>query len=290
MSYIKTKNYKNLLELMNPEVPVNIFIGGSSGIGKSSTILAIAEEQNRKIFRVNLSNATDVDDLVGGLRLKNDSTYFEYGPCVKALLEPGSILLLDEIDVANPGLLMELHPILERKGVLIKKTGEYISPQKGFQVIATGNTKGHGDSTGKYVGTRPLNAAFLDRFGIFYDFVVPTNAEIKKIIGFNLMGKLSENLVNALTRFYLHVYEAYTSSAIQVCLSIRKICDIANVMILLKVEDLNSKTIPVVLNHCFGVYEKEYAESLVFQWNAFYNTYQNTSKPNIQTDDSDIPF
>ena len=182
MSYIKTKNYKNLFDLINPQIPVNIFIGGSSGIGKSSTIIAIAEEQERHIYRVNLSNATDVDDLVGGLRLKDDSTYFEYGPCVKAMQVENGILLLDEVDTANPGLLMELHPILERKGVLIKKTGEYITPSKGFQVIATGNTKGHGDSSGKYVGTRPLNAAFLDRFGIFYDFVVPTNAEIKKLL------------------------------------------------------------------------------------------------------------
>ena len=96
MSYIKTKNYKNLHELINPQIPVNIFIGGSSGIGKSSTIIAIAEEQNRPIYRVNLSNATDVDDLVGGLRLKNDSTYFEYGPCVKAMMVERGLLLLDE--------------------------------------------------------------------------------------------------------------------------------------------------------------------------------------------------
>ncbi len=195
-------------------------------------------------------------------------------------------------DTANPGLLMELHPILERKGVLIKKTGEYITPLPGFQVIATGNTKGHGDSSGKYVGTRPLNAAFLDRFGIFYDFVVPTNAEIKKIISFNLMGNLQENIINALTRFYIHVYEAYVSSGIEVCLSIRKICDIANVMILLKVDDLSSKSVSVALNHCFGVYEKEYSESLVFQWNAFYGVYQNSSKTNIPTinNDNEIPF
>ena len=96
MSYVKTKNYKNLYELINKDIPINIYIGGASGIGKSSSILSIAEDQNRKIYRVNMSNSTDVDDLIGGLRLVNDSTHFEYGPCVKAMIEENCILLLDE--------------------------------------------------------------------------------------------------------------------------------------------------------------------------------------------------
>ncbi len=192
-------------------------------------------------------------------------------------------------DTANPGLLMELHPILERKAVLIKKTGEVITPHKGFQVIATGNTKGHGDSTGKYVGTRPLNGAFLDRFSVFYDFVPPTSAELKKIITFNLLGNLPDELLNALTRFYMHIYDAYLSSAIEVCLSIRKICDIANVMILLKIDSLKNKNITQVFKHCFGVYENEYADSLILQWNAFFSVYDSVKTPK-PVDDSDIPF
>ena len=59
--------------------------------------MAIAKEIGLPCYRVNMSYATDVDDLIGGLRLTNNETVFEYGPVIRAMKD-GAILLMDEID------------------------------------------------------------------------------------------------------------------------------------------------------------------------------------------------
>ena len=58
-------------------------------------------------------------------------------------MEAGAILLIDEVDRSS-NRLMALQGVLEGKPVMIKKTGEMITPAPGFNVIATANTKGKG--------------------------------------------------------------------------------------------------------------------------------------------------
>ena len=47
--------------------------------------------------------------------------------------------------------LMCLQSVLEGKGYLIKKTGEWVTPAKGFTILATANTKGQGSDDGKFM-------------------------------------------------------------------------------------------------------------------------------------------
>ena len=68
-------------------------------------------------------------------------------------------------DAAHTNKILVLQSTLEGKGVLIKATGEFVKPAKGFNIFATSNTQGRGSEDGKYIGTNPLNEAFRDRFG-----------------------------------------------------------------------------------------------------------------------------
>ena len=97
-------------------------------------------------------------------RLIDGETVFSKGPVLKAM-ENGAILLLDEVDRAT-NKIMCLQGILEGKPVVVKKTGETISPANGFNVIATANTKGKGSEDGRFIGTNILNEAFLERFAV----------------------------------------------------------------------------------------------------------------------------
>jgi len=45
--------------------------------------------------------------------------------------------------------LMCLQSVLEGKGYLIKKTGEWVTPKEGFTILGTANTKGQGSEDGK---------------------------------------------------------------------------------------------------------------------------------------------
>ena len=191
--------------------------------------------------------------------------------------------------------MMELHPIAEGKGVLIKKTGEYVQPHPNFRIIATGNSKGRGDLTGKYVGVRPLNHAFLDRFAIYYDFVTPTTTEMVKIIeSQSRIDKSKTKIIQQLAKFYTHIQECLAKAAISDGISIRRIVDIANVIELLGTEKLNEKKIKVAMKHTLSFYDIEMQESLMNMWDNMLpddNTWQNQqSEDLIDNDGAPVPF
>ena len=132
------------------------------------------------MIRVNITIETDEDDLIGGFRLVNGETVWHNGPVVEAL-QRGAVLLLDEIDLAS-NKIMCLQSILEGKGVFLKKTGQYIQPAAGFNIIATANTKGKGSDDGRFIGTNVLNEAFLERFALTFEQEYPSTKVETKIL------------------------------------------------------------------------------------------------------------
>jgi len=160
-----------------------VYITGLSGNGKTTTVEQVCAEQGREFFRVNINEETDEDDLLGGFRLINGNTVFQYGPVVEAMRR-GAVLLLDEVDLGK-GKIMCLQSVLEGKGVYLKKINQWIHPTAGFQVFLTGNTKGQGsgEHDDKFIGTNILNEAFLDRIPVMIDQAYPPIATEKKILG-----------------------------------------------------------------------------------------------------------
>ena len=133
----------------------------------------------KELIRVNITIETDEDDLIGGFRLVNGETVWHNGPVIE--LWNGSVLLLDEVDLASNKILC-LQSILEGKGVFLKKTGLYVNPAPGFNVIATANTKGKGSDDGRFIGTNVLNEAFLERFCVTFEQSYPSAATEQKIL------------------------------------------------------------------------------------------------------------
>ena len=140
----------------------------------------VCAKLKREMFRVNITAQTDEDDLLGGFRLVNGETKFVYGPVVEAM-QRGAVLLLDEVDLGLAPIMC-LQPVLEGKGVFLKKTGEWITPAAGFVVLATANTKGEGSDDGMFMHTNIQNEAFLDRFAFTYDQAYASKAIEKKIL------------------------------------------------------------------------------------------------------------
>jgi len=71
--------------------------------------------------------------------------------------------------------------VLEGKGILVKKTGEYVEPAQGLNVVATANTKGRGSEEGRYL-SQILDDAFLERFPITVEQDYPDAKTEKKIL------------------------------------------------------------------------------------------------------------
>jgi len=179
-NYVKWGDYRTIEQVIKSRMFYPIFITGLSGNGKTMMVEQSCARNKRDMYRVNITCRTDEDDLLGGFRLVDGQTIWFDGPVVKAM-KTGAILLLDEIDLASDDIMC-LQPILEGKGVFLKKINKFVEPSEGFQVFATANTKGQGDEHGKFVGTGFLNEAFLERFPVTVEQVYPKKATEIKIL------------------------------------------------------------------------------------------------------------
>ena len=160
-----------------------LLLVGPTGAGKSSLIMQLAARLSWPLTRANLHGETSAADFLGQHKVKDGNVYFEYGVLPVAMRE-GRILVLEEIDAADPGILFVLQSVLEENGALVLTDhgGEVIQPHPRFRLVATANTLGLGDEQGLYAGTQVMNASFLDRWtAVFHIGYLPEPEELKLI-------------------------------------------------------------------------------------------------------------
>jgi len=244
-TFLKFGNFADIKKVIQSKQFYPTFITGLSGNGKTFSVEQACAQLGRELIRVNITIETDEDDLIGGFRLVNGETVWHNGPVIEAL-ERGAILLLDEIDLASNKILC-LQSVLEGTGVFLKKIGRFVRPAKGFNILATANTKGKGSDDGRFIGTNVLNEAFLERFPVTFEQAYPSvNNEIKLLgLHANTIGVKDAEFVKKLvdwadiirktfydggiedlisTRRLVHILRAYSifknkAKAIQVCIN-----------------------------------------------------------------------
>ena len=181
--FVPTPEYRKMLTVIKSEIFFPLYVTGDTGCGKTLAARHACAIAKREMVRVNLNSMTSDVHLIGGFKLIDGQTIWQDGPVVTAMRR-GAVLLLDEIDLATERVLC-LQSVLEGSPLLIERTGEVIRPAPGFTVLATANTKGRVDSsTAKFVGTRAMNDAFLDRFNMTIDYpYAKENLEFKILSG-----------------------------------------------------------------------------------------------------------
>ena len=205
-----------------------IWIAGLSGNGKTFMVDQACAKLGREMLRVQISEDTDEDALIGGFRLVNGETVFAEGPVVRAM-KRGAVLLIDEIDRPERPLMC-LQGVLEGKPILIKKTGELVKPAPGFTVIATGNTLGRGSDDGKFISARILDEALLERFVITFNQPYPNAAIEKKIImkHMELYGKIDDQFADMLIVWADAIRKTYEDDGIEDVITTRRLCHIVH--------------------------------------------------------------
>lgn len=159
-----------------------ILLEGSPGVGKSSLIQSLAAIVGRKLIRINLSEQTDMMDLLG-LDLpvnsgadkssgeekkdsKNSSSggQFQFVPGVfLQALQAGDWVLLDELNLASQSVLEGLNAVLDhRASVYIPELDQTFTCPSTFRVFAAQNPMNQGG------GRKGLPASFLNRFTKVY--------------------------------------------------------------------------------------------------------------------------
>ena len=218
--------YTDIMKIIKSEMFYPTYISGLSGNGKTFMVEQACAKAGREFIRVQINPETDEDDLLGGFRLINGETVFCKGPVLKAM-ENGAILLLDEIDRAT-NKIMCLQGVLEGKPVLVKKTGETIEPAKGFNVIATANTKGKGSEDGRFTAASIIDEAFLERFTISVDQKFPSATIEKKILKKH-MDKFDikdDEFVDRLVTWGDIIRKTFYDDGVDEVISTRRLCHI----------------------------------------------------------------
>ena len=225
-TFVSFGNQPDLKSIIKSGMFYPVFITGLSGNGKTLGVTQACAENRRELIRVNVTIETDEDDLIGGYRLREGQTVWQNGPVIEAM-ERGAILLLDEIDLAS-NKIMCLQPILEGSGIFVKKINKYIKPLKGFNVIATANTKGQGSEDGKFIGTNVLNEAFLERFPITFEQKYPSVKIEEKILIKNLekSGKKNKDFCQKLVTWADVIRKTYFDGGVDEIISTRRLVHI----------------------------------------------------------------
>ena len=218
--------FSDIVKIVKSNMFYPTYISGLSGNGKTFMVEQACAKVGKEFIRVQINPETDEDDLLGGFRLINGETVFSKGPVLKAM-ENGAILLLDEIDRAT-NKIMCLQGILEGKPVLVKKTGEVIEPAKGFNVIATANTKGKGSEDGRFTAASIIDDAFLERFTVSVDQPFASLSVEKKIV-LNHMKKyncIDDDFAQNLVTWADIIRKTFEDDGVDELISTRRLCHI----------------------------------------------------------------
>ena len=224
--YVPFGHFNDVRMIIKSEKFYPTYITGLSGNGKTMMIEQIAAQEKRELVRANITKETDEDDLIGGFRLIDGKTVWQNGPVIVAM-ERGAILLLDEVDLGD-AKLMCLQPILEGKPIYLKKINRVVTPARGFNILATANTKGKGSDDGRFIGTNVMNEAFLERFSITFEQEYPPLKTEAKILNNVLAasGIEDKDFAEKLVNWADMIRKAFYDGAVSDIISTRRLVHI----------------------------------------------------------------
>ena len=229
MTYVPYGNYKDIEAIVKSKRWYPTMVTGLSGNGKTTMIEQVCAKLGRECIRVNLTNQTDADDLLGGFRLVNGDTVWQDGPVVTAM-KRGAILLLDEMDTASHKIMC-LMRVLEGKGAFLPKINTQVLPADGFNIFATMNTKGQGGEGSEQFSSRSiLDEALLERFSGTYEQDYPTKAVEKKIVLGNMeaMTCVDEPFADCLVKWAEMIRKTYMEGGADAIITTRRLCMIVD--------------------------------------------------------------
>ena len=160
----------------------NVWLGGEKGTGKSESVRQFCARTGRAFKRINFHKYTTCEDYAGATGLVNGETKFVKGDFLMGFTHPSTVILLDEVTNADAGELATLNGFLEPNSA-VSYGGSVHTRANGVLVFGADNTLGNGDESGRYAGTRQMNASLIDRFAqvVRMDYL-PLNAEVDAVM------------------------------------------------------------------------------------------------------------
>lgn len=189
-----------------------LLLEGEPGVGKTSIIQSVADACGIKVLRVNLSEQTEMSDLVGTYLPIGDSIKFVESEMV-SYMRKGYWIILDEINLCTQSVIEGLNSILDHRR-RIDVDGTTVHVHSNTRIFGTMNPYN------KSNGRKRLPKSFLDRFVVIY-MDVYSRQDVDSILfrrygkGFVVDNNLS--LRGNIKLNDLHLLSAQSGGRLRVC-------------------------------------------------------------------------
>jgi MoxR-like ATPase len=148
-----------ILQISRQNCPQNVRLVGPHGCGKTELAIQFAARLGLPLLIMDCANLREARDWFGYKTAREGTVYWHESQFVQAVAAGNHVILLDELNRANPHLLNTLMPLLDaRRFTFLEEKGDKICVGPGTVFFASMN-EGAG-----YTGTSALDRAIRDRF------------------------------------------------------------------------------------------------------------------------------
>ena len=211
----------------------NVAATGVPGCGKTEFFKQFGAAIGLPVHKVPFDGSLTRADIIGGFRQvatpTGSATPFVDGLIPRLITQPG-IIVLDEIDQADPDVQYLLHSVYEGEGLyLLDDGGRFVPRNPHCYLVATANTKGMGSENGLTHVRFQMSEATRDRFSYWLEF--DYLAEAREAATIEAKTGLDKDRSKKLVAIAKTIRDGYRSGALSQPCSLRQLLDVAELAV-----------------------------------------------------------